>query len=99
MPFLIKEILIWASRVLLVQFVMKLIAGLGLGTFAYYKVSEFWLIMQQKFHNEYNKLPSIVLALLDIGGFTTGIEILFSGVTFLVGWYSVTLGFAIFAGK
>lgn len=75
------------SRVMLAGFVIRLVTGLGFGLVSYKYVGGFFDKMNAEFVAGYNSLPSAVLALLDIGGFTTGINIILSAMSMIVGMW------------
>lgn len=89
----IQKAVLWVVTYVGLKFVLKFLIAIGLSSFTYDQITAFWETMRTMFNQQYNSMPSIVLSFLDIGGFTTGIEIMFSGITFLIGWFSVEVGF------
>lgn len=91
MPALLITIGSVLMRVMFWKFIFKVLMGLGFGIFSYKYVGDFFDKMNAEILSGYNSLPTAVLALLDIGGFTTGINIMLSGTSMLVGvWMAKT---------
>lgn len=91
---LLTAFLTWFTRYLFLKF----IAALAIGVYSYSEVSNFFDQIRGYVQTGYSQIPASALALLDIGGFTTGIEIMVSGMAFLAGWYATTLVFSVFGG-
>lgn len=89
---LLTTVLIWVTRFLILRF----IAALSLGVFTYRYVSSFFDEIRGYVQTGYSQLPAAALALLDIGGFTAGIEIMVSGMAFLAGFYAISWAVGLF---
>ena len=73
------------SFVMFFGFVFRLVLGFGFAIVSYKYVGDFFENMKSTLVAGYNSLPAALLALLDIGGFTTGFNIMFSGLSMIVG--------------
>lgn len=72
---------------------LKIVSGMGLGIVTYNLVDVFFEELKVKFLTEYGRLPEIMIRFLELSGCEEGIEIMFSGMAFLIGWYSAGFGF------
>ena len=73
----------WISRVV----ISKLILLFGVSVVSYVGLQQVFAELKSYFYTGYNSLPSDLLSLLDIGGFTAGIAILFAGVNIRISMY------------
>lgn len=73
------------SFVMFFSLIFRLVLGFGFAIVSYKYVGAFFDNMKTEFFTGYNSLPADLLALLDIGGFTTGLNIMFSGMSMIVG--------------
>ncbi|MCG9766807.1 DUF2523 family protein [Kingella kingae] len=69
-------------------FVLKLLLALGVGFYTFSSLNGFFDNLMAQYAAAYNSTPQIILAFLDIGGFSTGINTLLSGITFLVTYHA-----------
>jgi len=74
---------------------VRLVMGLGIGLFSYTKLNGFFDEMRTNIQTGYDTMPSVVIALLDIGGFSQGINIFLSGMSVLVAYYIAKLSVGI----
>lgn len=79
-----------------IRFFTKIVLSLGIGIVTYRVADNFWEQMKYYFEGAYNSFPQVAVQLLDLGGFTTGLNVLFSAVSFLIGIYSVETAFRVF---
>lgn len=81
---------------LLIQFIFKMTASLGVGIVSYKFLTDFFNDMRARFASEFFSSSTTVLAFLDLGGFVSGLEFLFAGLSFVISYVSLTAGFRLF---
>ena len=68
------------------QIIIKLLLSLGVGFYTFAKLNDFFDVLLQQYVTAYNSVPALMLAFLDIGGFSTGISTMLSGISFLISY-------------
>ena len=73
--------------------ITRILLALGVSIYSYDFASDFFKKVKTEFFSQYHQLPTITLQLLELSGLETSLEVMFSGLSFLVVWYSTTAGF------
>lgn len=68
------------------QIAVKFLLSLGVGFYTFAKLNDFFDVLLQQYVSAYNSVPALMLAFLDIGGFSTGISTVLSGISFLISY-------------
>lgn len=85
---MLKDFAVWVLGVLFVKAVVKIIIAFGFGIVTYSGLDGIFEILKGKFTDAYYQLPLTTLQLLELAGFLEAINIIFSGVSFLIGSYA-----------
>lgn len=70
------------------NFLIKILLSLGIGFYTFTELNGFFDALLEQYKDAYNSVPATILAFLDLGGFTTGINTALSGIFFLLSYYS-----------
>ncbi|ULJ60618.1 DUF2523 family protein [Wielerella bovis] len=74
---------------------VRIVMGLGVGLFSYSKLNGFFEELKNNVQTGYNTMPNVILALLDISGVSTGMNIFLSGISVLVAYYVAKLSIGV----
>lgn len=86
---ILYSLLVWVIRIS----ILRTLIALGVSIYSYDFVSDFFEKVKTEFFSQYHQLPTIMLQLLELSGLETSLEVMFSGLSFLVAWHSTTAGF------
>ncbi|MDK4529094.1 DUF2523 family protein [Kingella kingae] len=87
------SLLVWV----ITSTITRILIAFGVSIYSYDFASDFFDKVKTEFFSQYHQLPAITLQLLELSGLETSLEVMFSGLSFLVAWHSTTAGFRLVA--